>query len=199
MSRRAPEWFVRAITSMDSLLSVRESVSSTAHWVIERKGVVTPSEIESTRRRRDRIWRWIHFPNETQKAQLHQNRLGWQSLADEVEALEHGKRVICRPRVLNQQVYNDLCKSDIRRYGGAARYCTDLEQAEERHEADTERILSNKRTAMNAEIFDMMRFLDRKKTDAMCNRPESELDLRYLLHGRHSKPGDAPVIQLTDF
>jgi hypothetical protein len=199
LSRQAPQWFVRAITSMDPMLSVRESVSSSAHWVIERKGIVTPEEIATTRRRRDRLWRWIQFPNETQKKNMHQNRVGWQSIADEVEALEHGKRVICRPRVLNQQVYNDLCQSDIRRYGGAARYCTEIEQAEERHDAEMERILSNKRTAMNAEIFDIMSFLDRKRTDAMCNKPESELDLQYLLHGRHSKPGDAPVIQLSDF
>lgn len=198
MSRHAPQWFVKAVTSMDPLLSVRESVSS-AHWVIERKAVIAPSEIETLRRRRDRVWRWINFPNEEQKRQIHQNRIAWQSLADEVESAERGKRVICRPRVLNQQVYNDLCQADIRRYGGAARFCTDMEQAEERHEAEMERILQNKRDAFNKEVYDMMQFLERRKSDAMANRPESELDLRYLLHGKHTQAGDAPVIQLADF
>lgn len=195
---KAPVWFVRAITQMDPMLSVRRSIV-TNHWVIERKGVILGSEIETMRRRRDRIYRWITFPNETQKEQIHKNRMEWQSLCDEVESAEHGKRVIGRPRVLNQGVYNDLCKADIRRYGGAAKFCTDLEQEEERREQDLERMMSNKRTAMNAEIYDILNFLERKRSDAMANRPESQLDLAHLLHGRHSKPGDAPLIQLSDF
>jgi hypothetical protein len=190
-----PQWFMKAISSLDPLLSVRRSVV-TSHYVIERKAVILPSEVETLRRRRDRIYRWITFPNDNQKKQLHQNRMAWQSLQDEVASAECGKRIICRPRVLNQQVYNDLCASDMKRYGGAARYCTQLEQEEERREADLERMASNKRQAMNAEIYDMMHFLDRKKSDAMANGNQ---DMQYLLHGRHSKPGDAPVIQLTDF
>src|ERR1700677_4914733 len=107
---KPPAWFVRAIGIMDPMLSVRRSIV-TNHWVIERKGVFVGSEIETMKRRRDRIYRWITFPNETQKQQLHKNRVEWQSLVDEVESAEHGKRVIGRPRVLNQQVYDDLCKS----------------------------------------------------------------------------------------
>lgn len=192
--RVPPAWFVKAIITMDRMLSVRESVSSSAHWVIERKAVIAPSEIATLIRRRDRVWRWVTFPNETQKQQLHQNRILWQSLADEVESAEHGKRVICRPRVLNQQVYNDLCSADIRRFGGAARYCTELEQQEERLDAEKERILANKRTAFNAEVYDILNFLERRKTDAMEN---GHTDLGYLLHGKHSK--GSPVFTLDQF
>lgn len=195
---KPPAWFVRAIGIMDPMLSVRRSIV-TNHWVIERKGIFVGSEIETMRRRRDRIYRWITFPNETQKQQIHKNRMEWQSLCDEVESAEHGKRVIGRPRVLNQQVYNDLCKSDIRRYGGAAKFCTDIEREEERQDEEYERVMSNKRTAMSAECYDIINFLERRRSDAMANRPESQLDLRYLLHGRHTQAGDAPVIQLSDF
>lgn len=192
---RPPAWFVKSIGILDPLLSVRRSTVS-SHWVIERKGVIAPSEVETLKRRRDRVWRWVTFPNEDQKKQIHQNRIGWQSLSDEVVSAEAGKRVICRPRELTQAVYNDLCASDMKRYGGAARYCTQLEQDEERREADVERMASNRRQAMNAEIYDMMKFLDSKKSDAMANGHQ---DLGYLLHGRHTKAGDAPLIQLTDF
>src|SRR5271166_1320542 len=192
---RPPQWFIKAIGILDPLLSVRRSQVS-SHWVVERKAVIAPSEVETLRRRRDRIWRWINFPNEDQKKQIHQNRMAWQSLQDEVVSAEAGKRVINRPRVLNQQVYNDLCASDIKRYGGAARFCTQLEQDEERREADLERMTSNKRQAMNCEVYSILSFLERKKSDALANGHE---DMQYLLHGKHSQSGDAPVIQLTDF
>ena len=52
---------------------------------------------------------------------------------------------------------------------------------------------------MSGEIFSIMNFLERKRFDAMSNRPESQLDLGHLLHGRHTKPDDAPLIQLSDF
>ena len=191
-------WFVRALGILDPLLSVRRSVV-TSHWVIERKAYIAPSEVATLRRRRDRIARWINFPNENQKEQLHKNRKAWQSLCDEVASAEQGKRVIVRPRALTQEVYDGLCRSDFRRYGGAARFCTQLEQEEERRDADYERMMSNKRTAMNAECYDIINFLERRKSDAMANRPETELDLRYLLHGKNSKTGDAPLIQLSEF
>ena len=196
--RKPPEWFVRSLSILDPLLSIRDSVV-TSHYVIERKAVILNSEVETLRRRRDRIYRWITFPNETQKKQIHANRQAWQSLCDEVDSAERGKRVIVRPRALTQEVYEGLCRSDFRRYGGAARFCTEMEQEEERIDAENERILSNKRMAFNAECYDIINFLERKKSDAMANRPESELDLSYLLHGKHSKPGDAPLVQLSDF
>jgi hypothetical protein len=192
---KPPEWFVRALTQMDPLLSIRRSIIS-EHWVIERKAVILGTEVETLRRRRDRIYRWVTFPNDVQRKNLAANRKEWQSLVDEVDSAERQKRIICRPRVINQQVYNDLCSSDIQRYGGFARFCTDIEQREEREEAEVERVLSNKRQAMNAEVYDMLDFLYRKRGSALDHGHD---DLKYLLHGRHTKPGDAPVVQLADF
>ena len=191
----APQWFIRALTTMDPLLSVRKSIV-TSHFVIERKAVIADTEIETLRRRRDRIWKWINHPKPEQKDQIHANRKEWQSLTDEVCSAEQHKRVICRPRWLDQAVYNSLCQSDFQRYGGAARYCTEMEQEEERMEAEQERILSNKRRALNAEVYDMLEFMHRKRSSELGN---GQQDMKYLLHGKHTAPGDAPVVTLTDF
>lgn len=192
----APKWFTDALALIDPLLSVRKSIV-TSHWVIERKGVITTDEIGILIRRRDRLHRWITNPHTAeQKEQIHKNRQGWQSLCDEVESAQHGKRIICRPRALNQEVYNGICKSDLQRYGGFARFCTEIEQAEEKHEADQERMLSNKRQAMSAEVYDILGFLHRRKGTQL---DQGEQDLKFMLHGRHTKPDDKPLVQLTDF
>jgi len=195
--RRPPAWFVRSLGILDPLLSVRASISSDAHWVIERKGVIPPPELAILKRREARLWQWISSPaNETQREQIHKNRIIWMSVKDELASAEVGKRVVCRPTALIQQVYDDLCKSDFQRYGGYARFCEDLETSEEAFEADQERQLSNKRQAMSGEVYDIMQFLHRRRESQMGH---GQRDLKYLLHGQHSKPEDKPVIQLTDF
>ena len=193
---KPPAWFIKSIGILDPLLSVRKSIV-TSHWVIERTGYITASELATLIRRRDRTYRWITYPNEDQKKQIHQNRLQWQSLMDEVESAQHGKRIISRPRVLNQGVYDDLCKSDIRRYGGHARFSTKLEQEEERREADQERQADNRRRAFNSEVFDMMDFVYRKRANLLDHGEDK--DLKYLLHGKRTQQGDEPIIRLTDF
>lgn len=193
---KPPAWFIKSIGILDPLLSVRKSIV-TSHWVIERAGYITASELATLIRRRDRTYRWITYPNEDQKKQIHQNRLQWQSLMDEVESAQHGKRIISRPRVLNQGVYDDLCKSDIRRYGGHARFSTKLEQEEERREADQERQADNRRRAFNGEVFDMMDFVYRKRANLLDHGEDK--DLKYLLHGKRTQQGDEPIIRLTDF
>lgn len=190
-----PPWFVNAIRTLDPLLSVRPSVS-TSHFVIERKAVVPITELDVLKRREARLWRWVNNPTPDQKDALHKNRVALQSLQDEVASAEKGKRVICRPRTLTQQVYNDLCRSDLQRYGGYARFCTEIETAEERHEADQERQMSNKRQAMSGEVYSILNFLERKKSDAMEN---GHRDMSYLLHGKHAKPEDSPLMQLSEF
>lgn len=191
---KPPAWFVKALDILDPLLSIRRSVV-TSHWVIERTAVILDSEVETIKRRRDRMWKWINFPNAQQKDQIHQNRKEYQSLMDEVASAERQKRVICRPRVLNQGVYDDLCQSDFRRYGGYARYCTQLEQEEERRDAEIERILENKRKVVHAEVYDILSFLNRKK-GALLDR--NEQDLNYMLHGKRSTEETAPHIVLSD-
>ena len=191
---KPPAWFIKAIGIMDPLLSVRKSII-TSHWVIERKGTIVESEIKTLIRRRDRMWRWCNHPNESQKEQIHKIRKEWQSLMDEVESALQQKRVICRPKVLNQKVYDDLCNSDFRRYGGFARYCTEMEQEEERQEAELERILANKRSVMHAEVYDIINFLNRKKGALLDH---NEQDLNYLLHGKRTTEETKPHITLTD-
>lgn len=191
---RPPQWFVKAIGILDPLLSIRHSIV-TSHWVIERKAVILESEVETIRRRRDRMWKWINYPNERQKEQIHQNRKEWQSLVDEADSAERQKRVICRPRVLNQGVYDGLCNSDFRRYGGYARYCTELEQEEERREAEVERILENKRRVVHSEVYDILKFLQDKK-GALLDR--NEQDLHYMLHGTRTTENTEPHIVLSD-
>lgn len=190
-----PKWFSTLLVNMDPLLSIRRSVS-TSNWVIDRKGVIQGSEIETLRRRRDRVHRWITTPNESQKLQIHQNRMLYNSLCDEVFSAEHGNRVIVCPKELNTHVYEALCRSDIKRYGGCARYSTALEQQAERDDADQERMASNRRQAVNAEVYDILGFLERKKGALLDN---NEQDLGYMLHGRRTKPGDRAVVTLTDF
>ena len=191
---RAPEWFVKAVGILDPLINIRRSIV-TNHWVLERKAVILDSEIQTIRRRRDRMWKWINYPNERQKEQIHQNRKEWQSLVDEADSAERQKRVICRPRVLNQGVYDGLCNSDFRRYGGYARYCTELEQEEERREAEVERILENKRRVVHSEVYDILKFLQDKK-GALLDR--NEQDLHYMLHGKRSTENTTPHIVLSD-
>ena len=193
---KPPAWFVKAIGIMDPLLSVRKSIV-TSHYVIERKGYISQSEIATLIRRRDRTYRWITYPNEDQRKNLHANRQQWQSLMDEVESAQHGKRIIGRPRALTQEVYNDLCRTDIKRYGGHARFSTMLEQEEERREADQERMMDNRRRALNAETYDMMSFLRRKRANLLDHGEDK--DLKYLLHGKRTQPGDEPLVKLTDF
>ena len=191
---KPPAWFVKAIGILDPLLSIRRSLV-TSHWVIERKAAILYTEIDTIKRRRDRMWKWITYPNQNQKEQIHQNRKEWQSLVDEADSAERQKRVICRPRVLNQGVYDDLCNSDFRRYGGYARYCTELEQEEERREAEVERILENKRKVVHSEVYDILRFLQEKK-GALLDR--NEQDLQYMLHGTRSTENTTPHIVLSD-
>jgi hypothetical protein len=189
-----PVWFVKAIGLLDPLLSIRHSLV-TSHWVIERQGIILDTEVQTIKRRRDRMWKWINYPNARQKEQIHQNRKEWQSLVDEADSAERQKRVICRPRVLNQGVYDDLCQSDFRRYGGYARYCTQMEQEEERREAEVERLLENKRKVLHGEVYDILKFLQEKKGSLL---DRNEQDLHYMLHGTHATENTTPHIVLSD-
>jgi len=191
---KPPAWFIKAIGILDPLLSVRKSIV-TSHWVIERKAVIVDTEIQTIKRRRDRMYKWITYPNEHQKEQIHQNRKEWSSLVDEADSAERQKRVICRPRELSQAVYNDLCQSDYRRYGGYARFCTQLEQEEERREAEIERIMENKRKVVHSEVYDILKFLQDKKGSLL---DRNEQDLNYLLHGKRTTEETKPHIVLAD-
>ena len=181
---------------MDPLLSIRRSTVRNC-WVVERKAYINPSEIATLKRRQERIWRWCTTPaNDDQRKDLHKNRIAWQAITDEVVSAEQGKRVIVCPRILNQFVYDSLCKSDLQRYGGFARFCTEMEEAEEKLEADQERVMSNKRKAMSGEVFDILNFLERKRSEQLNH---GQLDLNYLLHGKPTKEDTPQVYTLDSF
>jgi len=189
-----PQWFVRALENLDPLLRVRWG-QVRAHWVIERKGVIPAQEIETLQRRERRLFGWITYPNPKQVEAIHKNRITWMNVAEELASARRGYRVICMPTVLNNQVFTDLCRSDFQRYGGFARFCDQMEAEEAFAENDAERQLANKRRAMNGEVYDIMNFLNRKKSDAMEN---GHTDLNYLLHGTQGE-GAKPVLTLAEF
>lgn len=191
----APQWFVRALSTLDPLLRVRWG-NVRAHWVIERKGIIPAQELEILIRRERRLWRWITTPAPAQQDAIHKNRITWMNVAEELDSARRGYRVICMPTVLNNQVYHDLCRSDFQRYGGFARFCDELEAQETFAENDAERQLTNKRQAMNGEVYDIMQFLNRKRGSAM---EAGRTDLNYLLHGKQSPEGDKPLLTLAEF
>lgn len=188
-----PAWFSKSLTVLDSQLRVRRS-HATDRWVIDRKGFVPGTELEILRRRCDRLYSWLSDPNKV--ADRGTNLKTWKSVKDEMDSAETGYRVICTPTDLNPGVFNDLCQADMQRYGGYARFCDAIEADEAKAELEQERTTSNKRVAMNAEVFDVLNFLGRKRAVA---EDSHETDLRYMLHGKRTQPGDAPLITLTDF
>lgn len=187
-----PRWFVRALEVLDPLLDVRWG-SFVGSWVIERKAFVSPEEMHWLRRRVSRTKRLVDFPPADASPQVKvKNTQTYIGLAEELVSAEVGKRVIVIVQELNQAAYDLLVMSDIKRYGGYARFADAIEEKESRKQTDGERVLENKRHAMNLEIADMMHFVWRKKEDALLN---GHRNMNYLLHGKES---NKPVIQLTD-
>lgn len=190
---RPPAWFTRALGILDPLLEVRRSTAA-PRWVIARRAAIPFTEIDLLRKRDKRLREWIADP--TKADVLAKNKKTWHSVHDELVSAEAGSRVICTPNVLNQEVYNDLCRADMQRYGGYARFCDAIEAEELKQDVAAERTSQNRRNAFNAEVYDIMSFLMRKRAVA---EDHGEKDLKYLLHGQRTQPGEAPLIQLTDF
>lgn len=190
-------WFVRALNLLDPLLRVRWG-SAPAMWVIDRKAVIPDHELHYLRRKDDQAWKNCqpeNIPVDSKQDEIHKRRMRWQSVHEELVSAEDGRRVLFTTKVLNQTTYDWICQSDIKRYGGYARFADAVEAEEDRLQADHERVMENKRLAMNAEVYDIINFLRRKRAVAMDN---NEQDLKYLLHGTRTKEGDKPLVQLTD-
>lgn len=188
---KPPVWFTKALAVLDSNLRVRRSISS-ERWVIERKGFVPPTEIEILRRRSARLYSWL--ADQSKAKDLDKNKKLWKSVKDELDSAEAGYRVICTPNDLTPQVYNDLCQSDMQRYGGFARFCDEIEAAEAKAEIEADRVMTNRHIAFNNEVFDILSFMERKRAVSHQGK-----DLNYWLHGKKTQPGDGPLITLTDF
>ena len=194
---RPPEWFVKAIGILDPLLSVHWS-DATAQFVIDRKAVLAPTELHYLRKKEAGLWfqsQAQNLPTDTSTNVLHQNRIKWLGIKAELESAEAGRRVIFTTKELTPKTYEYLCASDIRNYGGYARFADDLEAEEARAESERERVMDNKSRAIHGEVYDMINFLHRKKgayLDQNCQ------DMKFMLHGKRADPGDEPLIKLAE-
>lgn len=194
---RPAEWFVKAIGILDPLLGVRWSDAG-AQYVIDRKAVLGPDELKYLRRKEAGLWQQCQAQNlaaDKPTSDLHEKRMKWIAIKMELESAEAERRVIFSTKELTPKMYEHLCASDIKRYGGYARFADDLEAEESRAEADRKRILDNKNRAMHGEVFEMMDFLHRKKgtyLDRACT------DMRLMLHGKPTTQESDPLVRLTD-
>lgn len=190
--------FVRALQLMDDQLSVRWG-PKIHQWVIERKAYIPTAEIEYLRRRKARAKQFFNHPPEgSSSAQRTKHGEQWEQVSEELASARTNKRIIMFTKYLSPQVYNQIAAADIRRYGGYARFADALENKETSAEVEAERILQNKRHAYNQEVASMMHHVWNKQEDGLMNR-EGKTDLRWLLHGKKTQPGDEPLIKLTDF
>jgi len=196
MPKTPPQGFVRSLQLMDSLLDVRWG-EAIGQWVIDRKAFIPDSEIQFLRRRKARIKALVQkSPKEMSAAQKQKVLDLWKQISEELASARKGRRVIVFTKFLSPEIYNELCRRDISRYGGYARFADELERKEENAEAEAERILGNKRHAMNQEIADQVHFLwRRRETDLL----HGNRDLRQMLHGKKTTPDSEPLIKLTDF
>jgi hypothetical protein len=188
----APEWFANSLRNYDSKLHLRWG-EKLGQWCIERDAVITQEEIGYMRKRKNRTKTYANSPppNATPRS-IEQNLRLWLQLSEELAAARLNRRIILFVRELAPAVFDLLAAADISRYGGYARFADELERAEERSEAEAERILANKRNAYNKEVWSMLDHVWRKKEDKLLN---GERDLGVLLHGKHS---EEPLITLTD-
>lgn len=187
-----PESFKRSLVALDTELNLRKAVSSSC-WVIERKSVVPVEEVGKLVRRERRLFGWVQNPPSGVRDPKHQ--ASWVTVAEALESGRRGYRVVMIPTALDQQTYNMLCASDIQRFGGWAAFADALDQADEKKEEALEQSLASKRKILNAEVWDMMKHMNEKKTAKM---EAGVTDMTYLLHGRYKQPGDKPLITLAE-
>lgn len=190
-----PKGFVNSLKGLDPLLNVRYG-DFIRQWVIERKSPVTQAEMDSLVRREARLRRILGNSADLHPNQLAKNEASWIGVSEQWVSAKRGYRVILFTPHLGPRIYDALVLADIKRYGGYAAFADHIEAAEIKREKDIDRQLANKQNALNKEAYDMLQFIWRKRSDALAN---GQRDMRYLLHGKHTKKGDSPIIQLTDF
>lgn len=167
--------FVKLLETMDANLNVRWG-SYMKSWVIERKAIIPPTELDFLARRFERAGRFISVPDPDPKEVE-----AYKGIAEEFQSAKRGYRVVVFASRLDMNTYNALCVSDIQRYGGYSRYADELEKSEELQREALERKYKNKREDMNKEAFDVLNFLWDKKSTLL---EHGEKDLNVLLHGK---------------
>lgn len=192
------QWFANAIAILDPLLRVRWS-DAVSQYVIDRKAVIGLDELKYLRKKESGLWfqsQAQNLPVDTASAKLHEYRMKWISIKMELESAEESRRVIFSTKELTPKMYEYLCASDIRNYGGYARFADDLEAEEARAESERKRVLDNKNLALHGEVYEMMDFLHRKK-GALLDRKCT--DMRLMLHGKPTTQESEPLVRLAEF
>lgn len=195
-TKTPPQGFKRSLQLLDDQLGVRWG-EILNQWVIDRKAYLPDSEIQFLRRRKARTKTFFtNPPAGATAAQKKKQFEVWQQVSEELASARKGRRIIIFTKTLSPEIYNALCAADIKRYGGFARFADDWDKKEENAEAEAERVLGNKRHAMNQEIADQLHFVWRKRDTDLLH---GNRDLRQMLHGKKTTPDSQPLIQLTDF
>lgn len=191
-----PAWFAQALTALDSHLSVRWG-SDAGAWVIQRKAFIPESELGYLIRQEGRLRTLAFTPaKDSGDRKIYHDRQSWLSCVEELKSARVSCRVIFTTKVLNDQIFKALCQTDIKRYGGYARFADALEAEEDREERERERIAGNKRDALNGEVHSILRFLVNKRGSLL---DQNEQDLRFMLHGKRTKQGDGELLPLKEF
>lgn len=170
--------YVSMLQLMDPLLSVRWG-GTIEQWVVERKAMIPDYEITYLRNRRDRTARWIREGrNKDKKAEWARVQSTHKELVEEYGSAMAGKRVIRFSTALDNRLYNELCMADIKRYGGYSRLADEWDKQDEKEDAETARAQREEGIAKGKEVYDILNFLERKRTDQLLN---GERDLKKLL------------------
>ena len=181
--------FLATLQLMDASLSLRWG-DTISQWVVERKGIIGADELHYLAKREARLKGWVNDPTRPKKEMERQT---WMGVKEEFESAKRGMRVIIFAPELTPKIFDMLALSDLQRYGGYSRYADEMEKIEAERDARVEREMSNKRIALNAEVFDMMNFMERKKLTELIH---GERNIGLLLHGKRS---NGPLVKLQDF
>jgi hypothetical protein len=185
--------FLTSLEILDSLLSVRWG-EVIGQWVIQREARIPDTEMEFLKNRRERLRRFVNgFGTDRESEQYRRTWNAYVGVCEEYTSATASKRVILFTPELTPKVYDMLCASDIRRYGGYSRYADELEAKEIAAQNDKERIWENERKALHAEVYDQLNFIWRNKETELL---DGQRNMQKLLHGR-IKDSDEPLIKTS--
>jgi hypothetical protein len=168
-----PKFFVDLLAGLDPLLRVRWG-SIIGSWVIDRQAFIPLTEKDFLSKRYARAIR-ITAAEPTEKNISIRDGVG-----EELQSARDNRRVIFFCNRLDQEIYEQICAADIRRYGGYSRLADEIEEQERKAEAAKAKRHSETNIDMWKESYDQLSFLQRKRQTELLN---GEQDLKKLLHG----------------
>jgi hypothetical protein len=172
--------FVNSIRAYDPMLNVRWG-PYIGRWVIERKSVISETELWFLKRRVERFYNWSRDPKRSLSERTkHAEQL--REVNEELQSAESGHRVVLMPRELNTLAFNVLAMMDIKRWGGYSRMADELERMESRKEADQDRQMANERQAVAKQTYDVLDFLWRKRSHELASGSYRSKSLKELLN-----------------